>query len=222
MAVKKIIRKTTQEYLSIAEIKEDCVIRKDGVLSAVIMVSSINFALKSAEEQDAIIQGYISFLNAIDFPLQIVIQSRKLNINPYLEKLKQLQKEQTNDLLRMQTGEYLDYIAELVKMGQIMTKKFYIVVSYSVFTQKSKGFLSRMTEVFTPAKVVRIKQDLFLKRRKDLMLRVNNITSGLSSMSLNSILLDTQSLIELYYNIYNPITAPNQPLPNLQELKIEK
>ncbi|MCK4745046.1 hypothetical protein KAS41_03215 [Candidatus Parcubacteria bacterium] len=222
MPAKKTVRKTTQEYLSIAEIKEDCVIRKDGALSAVIMVSSINFALKSAEEQDAIIQGYVNFLNSIDFPLQIVIQSRKLNINPYLEKLRRLQKEQTNDSLRMQTGEYLDYIAELVKMGQIMTKKFYLVISYSVFTEKSKGFTSRLLEAFTPARVVKIKQDLFLKRRKDLMLRVNNVISGLSSMSLNSVLLDTQSLIELYYNIYNPITAPNQPLPNLQELKVEK
>ena len=222
MPAKKTIRKTTQEYLSIAEIREDCVIRKDGVLSAVVMVSSINFALKSAEEQDAIIQGYISFLNSIDFPLQIVIQSRKLNINPYLEKLRRLQKEQTNDLLRMQTGEYLDYVAELVKMGQIMTKKFYLVISYSVFTEKSQGFASRLMEAFAPARVVEIKQDLFLKRRKDLMLRVNNVISGLSSMSLNSVLLDTQSLIELYYNIYNPITAPNQPLPNLRELKVEK
>ncbi|MEA2065191.1 MAG: hypothetical protein U9O66_02750 [Patescibacteria group bacterium] len=222
MPAKKNVRKTTQEYLSIAEIKEDCVIRKDGTLSAVVMVSSINFALKSAEEQDAIIQGYVNFLNSIDFPLQIVIQSRKLVINPYLEKLRRLQKEQTNDLLRMQTGEYLDYIAELVKMGQIMTKKFYIVISYSVFTGKSKGFTSRLIEAFMPAKIVKIKQDLFLKRRKDLMLRVNNVISGLSSMSLNSVLLDTQSLIELYYNIYNPITAPNQSLPNLQELKVEK
>src|SRR6185295_14391513 len=98
--------KSTQRFLEIAEVKEDVVVMKDGTLRVVLLVSSINFALKSEDEQTAIIQGYMSFLNSLDFPLQVVIQSRRLNIQGYLDKLVELEKTQTNDLLRMQTAEY--------------------------------------------------------------------------------------------------------------------
>ncbi len=213
-------KQTTQEYLDISEIKDDCVILKDGTLVAVILVSSINFSLKSAEEQEAIIQAYINFLNSFDFPVQIVIQSRKLNIDSYIEKLKKIEKEQTNELLRIQIAEYSNYIIELVKIGQIMTKKFYITIPYNPAADKDKKGLKKFVEVFSPGSVVRLKRDIFIKRRKDLMHNVNNIVAGISSMGLSGVLLDTQSLIELYYNIYNPTTAPRQPL-NLSKMQIE-
>ncbi len=218
---KKIIKKTTQQHLSISEITDDCVVLKDGTLVAVVMVSSINFSLKSAEEQEAIIQAYIGFLNSFHFPIQIVIQSRKLNIDPYLKNLNKLEKEQPNDLLRMQIIEYSSYISELVKMGQIMTKKFYVAIPYNpVSKTKKKGF-SGFMDVFSTADVVSLKRDVFLKRYKELMHQVDNVMSGVNSMSLNSVLLDTQSLIELYYNIYNPSVSAQQPLADVDKLRIE-
>ncbi|NCF75089.1 MAG: hypothetical protein GWO87_01200 [Xanthomonadaceae bacterium] len=222
MSKKKIIRKTTQEYLNISEIKDDCVILKDGTLVSVIMVSSINFSLKSADEQEAIIQAYINFLNSLRFPSQIVIQSRKLNIDPYLRKLKVLNKTQTNDLLKMQIAEYYSYISDLVKIGQIMTKKFYIAIPYSAFQDEKKSFLRKILEIFSSASVVKLKKEVFLRRHKELMRRVDIVIGGLSSMSLNSVVLDTQSLIELYYNIYNPFVSKQQPLPDLQKLRVEE
>ncbi len=219
---KKPTKKTTQEYLSIAEIKDDCATLKDGTLVAVIMVSSINFSLKSVEEQEAIIQAYINFLNSFNFPLQIVIQSRKLNIDPYLKSLRHIEKEQTNELLRMQTVEYRDYIAELVKIGQIMTKKFYVAVPYNPMADKKKGGWKKFLEIFSPAAVVQLKREVFLKRYKELMHRVDNVVNGLSSMGLNSVFLDTQSLIELYYNIYNPFVSAQQPLVDLSKIRVEK
>jgi len=220
MASKKQTRKTTQEYLSIGEIKDDCVALKDGTLVSVVMVSSINFSLKSAEEQEAIIQSYINFLNSFNFPLQIVIQSRKLNIDPYLEKLKRIEKGQTNELLRMQIIEYGNYVAELVKIGQIMTKKFYVVIPYNPLADQNKKTTKKFLEIFSTASVVKLKRDVFLKRRKDLMHNVNNVIAGLNSMGLNSVVLDTQSLIELYYSIYNPGTASRQPI-DLENMQIE-
>jgi len=222
MAQKRTIKNSTQEYINIAEVREDCVILRDGTLVAVIMVSSINFSLKSAEEQEAIIQAYISFLNSLDFPFQIVVQSRKLNINNYLKKLRSLEKEQTNELLRMQIVEYCDYIAELVKIGQIMTKKFYVVVPYRPGSGKEKGVLQKVKEIFSPGSAVRLKRDIFLRRHKELMHRVDIVISGLNSMSLNSVLLDTQSLIELFYNLYNPNISPQQPLTDLNNLRLEE
>lgn len=219
---KKIIKKTTQEHLNISEITDDCVILKDGTLVAVVMVSSINFSLKSAEEQDAIIQAYVNFLNSFDFPVQIVIQSRKLNIYPYLKNLSKLEKEQQNDLLRMQIVEYRGYISELVKMGQIMTKKFYITIPYNPISKTKKKGIAGFIDVFSTADVVSLKRDVFLKRYKELMHQVDSIMSGVNSMGLNSILLDTQSLIELYYNTYNPSVSEQQPLSDVDKLNVER
>ncbi len=213
---------STQKYLDIAEIKDDCVVLKDGSLRAVLLVSSINFSLKSEEEQKAIIQGYINFLNTLEFPLQIVIQSRKLNISSYLDKLKELEEKQENDLLKMQIVEYVDYVKELVEMGEIMNKRFYVTISYSPLSDKAKGFFKRLTETFSAAMVVKLKRASFEEYRIKLFKRADNIISGLSTMGLKAVPLDTQSLVELFYKTYNPEVAEQEKLEKLEKLKIEQ
>jgi len=214
------IKVATQQFLDIAEIKENTVIMRDGTLRAVVLASSINFALKSEDEQNAIIAAYVSFLNNIDFPIQIVIQSRELNIDHYLEKLSQKEKEQTNELLKMQTSEYIQYVNELIAMSRIMNKRFYIVVPYNPMSDKQKGFFKRFLDVFKPASLIRMKEDKFFRRRVELTKRVDNIISGLSSVGLNTVELDTQGLIELYYNTYNPATSANQKLAEVSQLRV--
>jgi type IV secretory pathway VirB4 component len=212
---------TTQRFLEIAEVKEDVVVLKDGTLRAVLLVSSVNFALKSEEEQNAIIQGYMSFLNSLDFPMQVVIQSRRLNIQKYIDHLAELERQQTNDLLRLQTAEYRQYIKELVELGDIMNKRFFVVVPYDPLSDHQKGFFSRLRETLRPTAVIRLGQDRFLRYRHELMQRVEHVISGLNSMSLEVAVLDTQSLIELYYSTYNPELSSITPLVSTQELQIE-
>lgn len=212
---------STQQYLDIAEIREDVVILKDGTMRAVLLVSSINFSLKSEDEQNAIISAYVGFLNSLEFPLQIVIQSRMLDIDTYLNGLQKIEREQTNELLRMQTAEYRQYVAELVKIGDIMTKRFYVVVPYDPSSDKQKGWFSRLFEVFSAASDIRLSQKQFDKRKQALTQRVEVVMSQLSSMSLSSVMLDTQSLIELYYNTYNPDTYKTEKLTDVSELQIE-
>ncbi|MFH1207168.1 MAG: hypothetical protein V1668_01005 [Patescibacteria group bacterium] len=220
-AARKVVMPSTQVYLNILEIKDDAVILKDGTLRGVVLVSSVNFSLKSEDEQNAVIQGYVQFLNSLDFSLQIVIQSRKLNIDEYLERLKKIEKEQTNELLKMQTREYRQYIAELVSLADIMSKRFYIVVPYSTGSIKSKGFISRLKEAISPTTVINIKQKKFDKNRVELSKRVEYIIDGLSSIGLKATPLDTQGLIELFYNTYNPDTYDQQPLVDISKLNIE-
>ncbi|MFA5051967.1 MAG: hypothetical protein WC544_02800 [Patescibacteria group bacterium] len=221
-AVRKVTMPSTQAYLNILEIKDDTVILKDGTLRGVVLVSSINFALKSEDEQNAVIQGYVQFLNSLEFSLQIVIQSRKLNIDEYLERLKKIEKEQTNELLKMQTREYRQYIAELVSLADIMSKRFYIVVPYSTGSIKSKGFISRLKEAVSPTTVISIKQKKFEKNRVELSKRMEYIIDGLSSIGLKATPLDTQGLIELFYNTYNPDTYDQQKLVDIAKLNIEQ
>lgn len=218
---KSKVSASTQQYLDIAEIRENTVVMRDGTLRSVILASSINFALKSEDEQNAIISAYVSFLNNIDFPLQIVIQSRELDITNYINSLKQKEREQTNELLKMQTAEYIQYIEELISIGKIMNKRFYVVVPYDPLSDKHKGFFSSVKELFKPISLVRMKEEIFRRRRYDLAKRVDGIISGLSSIGINAIELDTQSLIELFYNAYNPETSDNQKLAPVEQLRVE-
>ncbi len=213
---------STQQYLDIAEIRDDLVIMRDGTIRAILLVSSINFALKSEEEQNAIISSYVGFLNNINFPVQIVIQSRKLSIENYVSRLKQKEKEQTNELLKIQTKEYIEYIQELVSLGDIMSKSFYLCVPYNPLSDKHKGFFSSLTEIFKPTILLKMKDKRFLRYKNEINRRMENITSGLASAGLNAVQLDTQGLIELFYNVYNPVTGENQKLADVKELRVSE
>lgn len=217
----KKISKSTQEHLDIAEIRDGSVVMKDGTMRAVIMVSSVNFALKSEDGQDAIINAYIRFLNNINFPLQIVIQSRELDIESYLEFLKGKEKEQINKLLKLQTADYIEYIKELTSLGKIMNKRFFVVVPYSSLSDKRKGFFSLLGESLKPATILKLKDKTFRKYQEMLDRRVDSVISGLDGMGVASTRLDTQGLIELYYKTYNPETAKNQDLPDLEKTRIQ-
>ncbi|MBI4457886.1 hypothetical protein HY633_02900 [Candidatus Uhrbacteria bacterium] len=210
----------TQRYLDISEVKDDVVVMKDGTLRAVLLVSSINFALKSEDEQNAIIQQYMSFLNALEFPLQVVIQSRRLNIDKYLDRLKENEKTQTNELLRLQISDYRTFIMELVSLGQIMQKSFFVVVPYNPLSDQRKGFFQRLSESFTPALLVKLAEERFRQRRDDLMKRVDAISGNLQSMGLKAHLLDTQGLIELYYRVYNPEIFDVQKMADVDKLRV--
>lgn len=218
---KNKINTSTQEYLDIAEIKDDTVIMKDGTLRSVLLVSSINFALKSEDEQNAVIDSYVRFLNNLSFTLQIVIQSRELDINNYLEYLKGKEKEQTNKLLKVQTGEYIEYIKELTSLGKIMNKRFYVIVPYDPATDKHKSFFNSFKDAIRPASTIILKEKIFTRYQEMLARRVDSVSGGLESMGVAVNRLDTQGLIELYYKTYNPETAKNQVLVDVKKLRVD-
>ncbi len=216
---------STQRYLDIAEIRDDVLLMKDSSLRAVLATSSINFGLKSEDEQNAVVQSYVSFLNALDFPLEIVIQSRRLNIDKYLGVLEQIEREQTNDLLRLQIADYRQFIVELISIGQIMSKSFFVTVPYSgegaTALNQPKGFWSRIRDVASPTSVIRLKDDRFQAKRASLIQRVDHVLSGLSAMGLKVQQLNTQQLIEMLYTTYNPDVAEPQHLADVHSLNVE-
>jgi hypothetical protein len=218
----KKVTQSTQIYLDIAEIKRDAVILRDGSLRAVLLVSSVNFALKSEDEQNALVGSYVNFLNSVEFPLQIVVQSRKLDIDGYLRRLEEAKKGLTNDLLRRQIVDYQGFIKEMVELGEIMSKKFFVIISFSPIEDKKRGFFSRLGAVLTPGKILKLDEERFEKYRHSLNQRVDNVVMHLNGMGLTSIRLDTQSLIELYYNAYNPDVSANQRLADVNDLRVEQ
>lgn len=212
---------STQRYLDIAEVRDNVLIMNDGTMRAVLLVSSINFALKNEDEQTAIVSSYVSFLNSLDFPVQIVIQSRRLNISDYLNRLSDSEKTQTNELLRAQIADYRQFIRELVDLGQIMNKRFFCVVPYNPLSNKAKSWWERFRTVLSPTNAVRVKEELFLDRKRALDLRISLVSGGLGSMGLAVTQLDTQGLVELYYTVYNPDIFLSEKMSKIEDLNVE-
>lgn len=211
----------TQRYLDIAEIRDDMVILRDGTVRGVLLVSSINFALKSSEEQEAVIQAYMTFLNTLEYPVQIVIHSRKMNIDAYVASLNEQQKKTGNDLLRAQIADYRAFVTELVTLGEIMQKRFYCVVPYDPVSNKRKNFFTRLGEAVSPVAAANLNRKQLKDRVEQLARRIATVEGSLSSMGLASVRLDTQGLIELYYTAYNPDVFDSQKLSDLSKIGAE-
>jgi len=200
----KIIGAPSQYLVPISEIKEGVVILKSGGVRAVLLASSINFALKSNEEQEAIIIRFQEFLNSLDFSLQIVVQSRKLNIEPYLKQIKDLEQAQDNELLRLQTAEYHDFVKDLVFSANIMAKTFYVIVPYSAGEEaQKKGIMNIIKQVGGSGKT-QIEQQRFHQIKAQLWQRVDHVAASLGAMSVRALPLNTEELVELFYELYNP------------------
>lgn len=212
----------TQRYLDIAEIRQDAVVLKDGTMRAVLMVSSVNFALKSHDEQQATVQSYMQFLNGLSYPIQVVLQSRKMNIDAYMQDLSDREGQMTNELLKVQIRDYRSFIKELVDLGEIMQKRFYVIVPYDPATDKKQNFWTKLSSAIMPASIIKLNAQKFEERKYELEQRVNIVQGGLVGMGLQSARLDTQSLIELYYSVYNPDVYDTQKLADMSKLRVEE
>ncbi len=216
---------STQNALQIAEIRDGIVIMNDGSFRSVVMTKSINFDLMSGEEREAVEYGYQSFLNSLYFPIQIFIRSQKIDLRPYLEKLDKIRQEHDNMLLALLMEDYLGFIDNLSMQTNIMDKKFYIVIPYfpTLDVQKaltqSKNFFSGLKGLFSTAEQrVTINEQDLNAAKDELRNRVQAVLGGLQQTGVQGLPLDTQELIELYYDTYNPDTATRQQLKNFNDL----
>ena len=200
----------TQEFLEIQDIREGVMILKDSSIRGILMVSSINFALKSDEEQTAIIYAFQSFLNSLDFFCQIVVQSRNINITPYLDGLKDLEEKQTNELLRKQTSSYREFIKNMVVGDVVMKKSFYIVIPYNLMEIFGiKGAQKKINFGTAPGaqQSKPITDDEFQRCKTQLWQRLEYVSMGLRRCGLEAVPLTTPELIELFWSIHHPDQA---------------
>lgn len=216
---------STQNTLRIAEIRDGIVIMSDGSFRSVVMVKSINFDLMSPQEQEAVEYAYQGFLNSLYFPIQIFIRSQKVDLQPYIAKLDKIRTEHDNMLLAMLMEDYIGYIDELSQQTNIMDKKFYVVVPYFPISDvqkalsQSKDFLTGLRALFSSKEQhVTINEAELEKAKTELRNRVQAVLGGLMQCNIQGLPLDTQELIELYYDTYNPDTATRQQLKNFNEL----
>jgi hypothetical protein len=216
---------STQNTLQIAEVRDGIVIMNDGSYRSVVMVKSINFDLMSPQEQEAVEYSYQGFLNSLYFPVQIFIRSRKVDLRPYIERLDKIRTEHDNMLLALLMEDYIEYMGALSQQTNIMDKNFYVVIPFfpvvevqKVLTQ-NKNFLSGVTKLFDRTEQHVVINEVDLENAKtELRNRVQAVLSGLQQCGVQGLPLDTQELIELYYDSYNPDTATRQKLKKFDNL----
>lgn len=190
--------------IPVAEIKDSVVLMKDGSLRGILMTNSLNFSLKSTEEQDAITYRYQDFLNSLDFALQILIVTRRFDVSDYLAMLEQKRNEQENELLKIQISEYIDFIKGLTQLVNIMSTFFYLVVPFAESQEKKAiGVGDRALGLFKKKDNQGQKQS-YEEMRAGLWQRMEYISSGLSAIGLKTAILNNDELLELFYKMYNP------------------
>ncbi len=196
----------TQDFIPIREIRDGIVVLKDGSLRAILLASAINIFLKSEEEQNALIMQFQGFLNSLEFPIQILVQSRRYDIRPYLLTLERRILQQKEELLRVQTREYIEFIKWFTSQVNIMSKKFYVVIPYKgslLRKQKSGGFLGLFSSS-KGKKTFRDEVERFEEQRSQIEQRVAIVKGGLQQLGIRSEQLNTEQVIELFYGMFNP------------------
>lgn len=192
---------STQDFVPVRDVRENVAILKDGRMCVILLASSINFALKSSDEQQAILQQFQSFLNTVDFSLQFYVQSRRLDIQPYLDKLLEREPLQDNDLMRIQLREYMEFIRTFTTEVDVMSKNFFIVVPY---TPTEINFKANIGSMFGGKKELKVDESKFQEHRTQIEQRATVVEQGLNRIGVRTIMLQNEELVELYYHIFNP------------------
>ena len=196
--------KTTQEFVPVAEVRDGIAVLKDGSLRAILLASSLNFALKSEDEQTAFIVQFQNFLNSLDFSVQIFVQSRMLDIRPYIATLEAAYKEQLDDLMRIQIREYIEFIRSFTEAANIMTKNFFLVVPYSQPALTKTGGAMSLLKFGQRGGSAADANKSFEEQVSQLEQRISIVQQGLVRTGVRTVQLGTEEAIELLYKMFNP------------------
>ena len=197
--------KATQEFVPIKEVRDGVIVLKTGELRAIVLANSVNLSLKSEDEQKATIMQFQNFLNTLDFPIQISVQSRRRDMRPYLMLLENRMKLQNEPLLKLQTREYIEFIKNFTESVSIMTKNFFVVVPFTNTVLKTdSGFLSGIFSKKTNAMKKTAAELDFEEKRSQLEERISVIQQGLSSCGIKSAQLGSEEVVEVFYKVFNP------------------
>jgi type IV secretory pathway VirB4 component len=194
----------TQQFVPVKEVRDGIVVMKDGTLATVVLVSSINLSLKSYDEQRATLSQFQSFLNTLDFPVQIVVQSRRYDVRPYIVSLENRLKVQTEPLLRVQTQEYIEFIRSFTEQVNVMRKSFFVVIPYTPAVVNQTGGIGKVFSFFSKKQTTTDMTANFEEERTQIEQRVSVVEQGLSRLGLRVAQLGTQEVIELLYKTFNP------------------
>jgi hypothetical protein len=202
----------TRQIVNIDELRDSVIVLKNRTLRMILEVSAVNFELRSEDEQAAVIQSFQQFINSIDFPLQMVVSSRRFDVDAYLKSIEQMTESATSDLMKIQATEYVRFVKELSTLANIMAKKFYIVIPFYVTESVSgQGIMDRVTGLFKSKKPQPIPDDKLDTYKTQLNQRAELVFDGLVGMGLKTKILEGKELADVLYGAYNPGSKSNLP-----------
>lgn len=211
---------STQKYVDVVDVRDGVIVLRNGSIRCLLLASSVNFDLKASEEQDSIIGQYQAFLNSLDFPLQILVHSRRFRIEPYLESLSEQEKHQENDLLRFQISEYRNFVESLTEVSNIMSKFFYVVVPFAPSETEADGLMGKLTGMFRPKAGTTIEGGVFETYKSQLLQRAEQVSAALMGTGVRTSMLNTEEVIELLYNTYNPSVFTTTVIRNVDQMEL--
>lgn len=215
---------STQNSLLLSELRDGMIIMADGTFRAVIACKSINFDLMSSREREAVEYSYQNFLNALYFPIQILVRSQRVDIGPYLDKLEEIRRSQDNMLLNVLMDDYIQFVDILSQEANIMDKSFFVVVPFypagdmDSVVEQGKGFFGKLFGKDKSGTVTKIDKNTYEKAKDEIKNRVDSVINGLMQVGVRAVQLNTKELGELYYNVYNPDTAVREPLGDFENI----
>ncbi len=214
MAIKPTKKTSTQVYLEISTIRDSIIILKNGEYRLILEATGVNFFLRSAEEQNSVIGGFASFLNSLTTQVQIVVQSRYIDLDYYISDLRNRINRQANPFLVEQTSHYATFIEQMIEQINVMEKRFFVIIPYIPSDAIKIGFFGKIMDAFNPARQIIRKQSEFEKNKIEIKTKADQIAAGLASMSISTKIINTQEIIDLFYRSYNPNSSQKQKLTN--------
>lgn len=208
---------STQQYLPISSIEQDMVILRNGGVRKILRAYPINFELRSEQEQNAIIFSYQAFLNSLNFPIEICVRSRRLDLERYLVKMESQTKNISNNLLQIHAQDYISFVRRLIQIANIMSKQFYVVVGY----QTAASSMTSLIGFLQTKKQIILSPEQFQAAKNEVENRASIVAAGLNSVGIRTTFLTTQELIELFYNNYNPEESMTERLAPVDELEAQ-
>ena len=214
---KKANPSATQKYVAISEIRDNVVVLNDGSIRQVVKVKPVSIELRSQKEQDTVIYQFRSFLNALKFPIQITIQSRRVDLSRYIAKLQAIGADEQNELIKVQITDYIDFIERLSSEVNIMDRSYYVIVPHNKNLGVSTTKRTWMDKILggKKSKETVYSVEEFEELKVQLEEKTQIVTGRLETLGIQARPLESAELVELYYNVYNPEVSTTQHIEDV-------
>lgn len=93
----------------------------------VCRASGVNLALRSEEEQEALITGFGRFLNALEGPTQFIARSHRIDLLPIIRTIEERAAALSHPHLQRAARAHASYLRDLAARRDILSRRVFIV-----------------------------------------------------------------------------------------------
>lgn len=190
--------RTLAKFWQFKDIKDGVIVMHNGSYRMCLEVFPANFGMMDEEEKERAIVGFEQVLREIEikYPLRILVQTRKTNASDYVNQLEHtysIRSIGTYDLFR----KYADFIREVNKDYEIITKKFYLILEFSELKYTlSKDIISREEKNLKKKRDI-TEEEIFQEVRQSMIGIMTMFRSQFQAINLKSKMLGTNEIVKV-------------------------